>query len=102
VTENASSVATDLSRSLPSPRRSSGGTQSGSKVNVSTKRIEVEIEPARVIQIQQALLTRGFFTGEPNGVYDDATVDAMRQFQINQKINATGFPTAQSLKLLGL
>ena len=98
VIENASSGGTDLSRSLPSARRSSGG----SRVNVSTRRIEVEIEPARVIQIQEALLKRGFFSGETTGVYDDATVDAMRQFQINQKIDATGYPTAQSLKLLGL
>jgi peptidoglycan hydrolase-like protein with peptidoglycan-binding domain len=55
-----------------------------------------------VLQIQQALNQRGFYGGEMTGVYDAATVEAMRRFQANQKISATGYPTAHALKRLGL
>lgn len=81
---------------------STTNTVSGGRPSVSTKRIEVEIDSARVTQIQQALATRGFFSGEPTGVYDEGTIEAMRQFQMSQKIDVTGYPTAQSLKRLGL
>lgn len=84
------------------PGGSTPGTGASGRPIVSTKRIEVEIEPARVTQIQQALTARGFLSGEPSGVYDEGTIEAMRQFQISQKIDVTGYPTAQALKRLGL
>ena len=40
--------------------------------------------------------------GEPTGLYDEATVEAMRQFQTMSRIDVTGYPTAHSLKRLGL
>jgi hypothetical protein len=36
------------------------------------------------------------------GEYDDATIEAMRRFQTQQKIPVTGYPTAHALKRLGL
>lgn len=63
---------------------------------------KVSIDSERVIQIQQALAKRGFYSGETTGYYDETTVDAMRRFQINNKIAVTGYPTAHSLKRLGL
>ena len=69
---------------------------------VSSRRYEVEIDPNRVLQIQQALISRGFLAGEPTSVYDEVTIEAMRLFQISQKIDATGYPTAHALKRLGL
>jgi hypothetical protein len=72
------------------------------KPGVSSRRYDVEMDPGRVQQIQQALISRGFLTGEPTSVYDEATVEAMRQFQVSQKIDATGYPTAHALKRLGL
>lgn len=68
----------------------------------SSRRYEVDMDPGRIQQIQQALISRGFLTGEPTSFYDDATIEAMRQFQISQKIDATGYPTAHALKRLGL
>lgn len=62
----------------------------------------VNIDSERVIQIQQALAKRGIYSGETTGIYDEATIDAMRRFQINSKIAVTGYPTAHSLKRLGL
>jgi hypothetical protein len=72
------------------------------KTVVSTRRYEVDIDPGRVQQIQQALITRGFLSGEATSIYDEATIEAMRQFQLSQKIDATGYPTAIALKRLGL
>ena len=70
--------------------------------NVSNKKIDVSIDPQRITEIQQALRLKGYFIGEPTGVWDDATYDAMKRYQVNQKIDATGYPTAHSLKRLGL
>jgi hypothetical protein len=66
------------------------------------KPVKVKIEPIRAIQIQRALATKGFYQGEINGKYDEATVDAMRRFQSSEKIPVTGYPTAHALKRLGL
>lgn len=70
--------------------------------NVSSKRIEVSMEPERITEIQQALSQKGFYSGEPTGVWDDVTYDAMKRFQVSQRIDATGYPTAHALKRLGL
>lgn len=75
--------------------------QNGS-FNVSSRRIEVKIDAERVFQIQDALTKKGFYAGAPTGVWDDLTYDAMKRFQISQKVDATGYPTAHSLKRLGL
>ncbi len=63
---------------------------------------KVSIDSERTIQIQRALATRGFYSGETSGMYDSTTIEAMRRFQINNKISVTGYPTAHSLKRLGL
>lgn len=70
--------------------------------NISSRRIEVSIDRERITEIQQALSQKGFYTGEPTGVWDDVTYDAMKRFQISQRIDATGYPTAHALKRLGL
>ncbi len=69
---------------------------------ISTRRIDVEIEPQRVIQIQKALKDRGFYSSEPSGIYDDETIEGMKAFQVKERIDATGYPTAHALKRLGL
>ncbi len=66
------------------------------------RQISVRMDQSRVIEIQQALTSRGFYQGEMTGVYDDATIDAMRRFQAKEKISVTGYPTAHALKRLGL
>jgi peptidoglycan hydrolase-like protein with peptidoglycan-binding domain len=88
--------------SLPTTGRGTGGDPSKSRINVSNRRIEVDIAPERVIEIQRALIERKYLEGEPTGVYDDVTIEAMRQFQTKEQIDVTGYPTAHSLKRLGL
>ena len=59
-------------------------------------------EPTRYTEIQKALADRGYFKGDPNGVWGDDSSDAMRRFQADQKIDETGKIDARSLISLGL
>lgn len=60
------------------------------------------IPSARVLEIQSALIARGFLSEPPSGQYDQATVAAMKAFQTGQNLDATGYPTAHTLKRLGM
>jgi Putative peptidoglycan binding domain len=101
VIESGAESAPDLSRHLnpPSPR---SNTPQTSDIVVPSRRKGVKIDESRALQIQQALKKRGFYTEELSGVYDQTTIEAMRRFQVDQKIPATGYPTAHALKRLGL
>lgn len=92
-------VGTDLTGKM---RPANSFIQPSQTFNVSSKRISVSIEADRITEIQQALREKGFFQGETTGTWDDITIDAMKRFQISQKIDATGYPTAHALKKLGL
>lgn len=60
-------------------------------------------DPERYQQIQQALASRGYFKGAVNGVWGDDSVDALRRFQTDRKINDNdGKINALSLNALGL
>jgi hypothetical protein len=104
VLEYGSTNPTDLSRWLnPAPPSNQTNSSYNTNPTVAPARSrKVNIDSERVIQIQQALAKRGLYTGETTGIYDEATIDAMRRFQINSKIAVTGYPTAHSLKRLGL
>jgi hypothetical protein len=67
-----------------------------------TKRNDLAIPQQRVFEIQYELVKRGFYSAEPNGLYDEATVLAMWEFQKNYGLPATGYPSAHTLKRLGL
>jgi len=58
--------------------------------------------PERYKEIQQALVDKGYLKGEPSGVWDAASVDAMQRFQSDQKMTPTGKINAPSLIGLGL
>ena len=65
-------------------------------------RKDISIPQQRVFEIQYELAKRGFYTAEPNGLYDDVTIASMWEFQKNYGLPATGYPTAHALKRLGL
>ncbi len=67
-----------------------------------SKRNDLAIPPERVLEIQYELVKRGFYAAEPNGLYDEATILAMWEFQKNYGLPATGYPSAHALKRLGL
>jgi hypothetical protein len=104
VIESGTTPSPELARFLNPlpPRVQPAQDASDSDLSVSARRKGLSIDQSRVLQIQQALNQHGFYFGEMTGVYDDATVDAMRRFQTSEKIPATGFPTAHALKRLGL
>jgi hypothetical protein len=58
--------------------------------------------PERYLEIQQALASRGYLTGEPSGKWDPATQDALKRFQEEQNLTPTGKITSLSLIALGL
>ena len=58
--------------------------------------------PARISEIQSALAAQGSYKGEPNGKWDDATTQAMKDFQSAHGLTPTGKLDALSLQKLGL
>jgi hypothetical protein len=80
----------------------------GSKATKSTRskkgmvRGQREIEPSRVIEIQTALATAGYYQDQPSGKWDQPTTLAMSAYQEANGFKVTGKPDALSLKKLGL
>ena len=77
-------------------------TTTSNTPHISKRKIELSMDSARVTEIQQALIQKGYLIGEPTGTWDDLTYESMRKFQFEHKVDVTGYPTAHSLKLLGL
>jgi peptidoglycan hydrolase-like protein with peptidoglycan-binding domain len=59
-------------------------------------------DPERYRQIQQALTERGYFKGEVNGRWGEDSVDALKRFQADQKLDNDGKIDALTLIGLGL
>lgn len=57
-------------------------------------------DSTRYAEIQKALADRGYFKGEANGQWGDDSVDALKRFQADQKLDNTG--KIDSLTLIGL
>jgi peptidoglycan hydrolase-like protein with peptidoglycan-binding domain len=58
--------------------------------------------PERYQEIQQALASKGYFKGEPNGQWGPDSVDALKHFQQDQNLTSDGKLSALSLIALGL
>ncbi|MGH9659126.1 MAG: peptidoglycan-binding protein [Bryobacteraceae bacterium] len=58
--------------------------------------------PERYKEIQTALASRGYFTGQPDGLWSGPSVDALKRFQEDQNLEPTGKVTSLSLIALGL
>lgn len=57
---------------------------------------------AQVIELQETLNSKGFDSGEVDGILGPATRRAIRSFQAEQDMIADGFPGREVLTLLGL
>ena len=75
--------------------------KSGKTPSVAAYR-QVAPTPERYREIQQALADKGYLKSEPNGVWDDQSAEALRQFQTEQKLSPTGKLSSASLIALGL
>jgi peptidoglycan hydrolase-like protein with peptidoglycan-binding domain len=60
------------------------------------------IDPARVTEIQQALIREHYLTGESTGTWDAATQAAMQKYQADQGWQTRLMPDSRALKKLGL
>ncbi|HEU4391003.1 MAG TPA: peptidoglycan-binding domain-containing protein, partial [Blastocatellia bacterium] len=60
------------------------------------------IDAGRVNEIQVALIKTGYLSGPATGQYDESTSAAMKRFQSERGLPATGLPSAGSLKALGV
>ncbi len=60
------------------------------------------IEPARVTEIQQALIREHYLSGEPTGAWDSTTEAAMQKYQADQGWQTKLMPDSRALKKLGL
>jgi hypothetical protein len=60
------------------------------------------IEPARVTEIQQALIREHYLTSDPDGRWDETTEAAMRKYQADQGWQTKLMPDSRALKKLGL
>ena len=60
------------------------------------------IPSERATEIQKALIKAGYMDGPPSGQYDDATIQAIRQYQSANGLPQTGMPSAVLLKKLGV
>jgi peptidoglycan hydrolase-like protein with peptidoglycan-binding domain len=56
----------------------------------------------RVTQIQAALIQKHYLTGEPNGLWDERTQDAMRKYQADHGWQTKLLPDARAIIALGL
>jgi len=85
-----------------SPSRGKAHGKRSSQKSKLGKRGQKEPTADRISEIQQALAKNGSYAGEPNGKWDDATVDAMRKFQESHGLSPTGKLDAKTLQQLGL
>ena len=60
------------------------------------------IEPARVKEIQEALIKAHYLTGKPDGKWGDTTISAMRKYQADNGWQTKLMPDSRALVKLGL
>jgi hypothetical protein len=89
-----------LARARGRSRRS--GYESQAVIASGPPRSSPGIPAERVSEIQTALIKAGYMDGPASGLYDDATTDAMKQFQSKNGMSQTGLPSAMLLKKLGV
>ena len=101
----AAMAASPVSASTPAKHTSSTthSKHSGHKSSRSRRpRGQQAIDPARVTEIQQALIREHYLTGEPNGKWDETTKAAMQKYQADQGWQTKLMPDSRALKKLGL
>jgi peptidoglycan hydrolase-like protein with peptidoglycan-binding domain len=85
-----------------SAKKSAASRSRKAKSRQSWRNRQLNPSPERYRDIQQALAAKGYYTGEPNGVWDDTSVVALRHFQRDQNLEPSGKLDSQSIIALGL
>jgi hypothetical protein len=85
-----------------SATKSSSTRRKGKTVLRAARSYQQAPTPDRYKEIQQALATKGYFRGEPNGQWGDESTDALKRFQTDQNLMPDGKINSLSLIALGL
>ena len=98
--KKGAAAKTTMASSTNGPARKGRTVKGRSSTAVSYR--QTAPTPERYKEIQQALADKGYLKSEPNGVWDDQSSDAMKQFQNDKNLPSTGKITSASLIGLGL
>lgn len=101
------SRSTTVARQRSQEERSNAAQNSGSESPADNapplpRAVATGIPQDRVMEIQSALSKLGYYNGEINGVYDETTRQAMKQYQQANNLSPSGMPSAHALKKLGV
>src|SRR5579862_9581376 len=90
----------------PKPAATSSAATATKKTVAAKRPVRPRIQMAptadRIEEIQAALASAGSYHADPNGRWDQATIDAMKDFQGAHGLTATGKIDALTLQKLGL
>lgn len=89
-------------KTAPASHRRKGHKAKPRRSTAYTRLAQMQMDPARVESIQQALINAGAFRGTPTGRWDSETRDAMARYQTENGFGVTGLPDAKSLMKMGL
>ena len=94
---------TTTARTAPKSRTASSKTTKGKKtVRKASAPRQLAPTKDRYQQIQQALASKGYYSGEPNGAWGPDSVEALKRFQADQNLTPDGKLGSLSLIALGL
>jgi hypothetical protein len=96
VTKKTSSSKTATHKTSTRKRRSRKTAVS------SKKRGQQAIDPKRAQEIQEALIREHYLTGEPAGMWNDASQKAMQKYQADHGWQSKQVPDSRALIKLGL
>src|SRR5207248_10884379 len=88
----------------PKSRTAASKTTKGKKTTVRKASAPRQLAPTkdRYQQIQQALASKGYDSGEPNGAWGPESVEALKRFQSDQNLTPDGKLGSVTLIALGL
>jgi peptidoglycan hydrolase-like protein with peptidoglycan-binding domain len=91
----------------PKTATTPNSTKTAAKKKVSTRSARAKTQaiptPERYKEIQEALAAKGYLPADQaTGQWNDASVDALKRFQADQKIDSNGRINSLSLIALGL
>jgi peptidoglycan hydrolase-like protein with peptidoglycan-binding domain len=95
---------TTAAKTTPKSRTAASKTTKGKKTTVRRASAPRQLAPTkdRYQQIQQALASKGYYSGEPNGAWGPDSVEALKRFQADQNLTPDGKLGSLSLIALGL
>ncbi|MBZ5606782.1 MAG: peptidoglycan-binding protein [Acidobacteriia bacterium] len=102
VTKHPATKHPATSHATKKPTRKSPKATAKGKSKTRSRSSQQVPTPERYQEIQQALASKGYFHGEPNGQWGPDSADALKRFQTDQNLTPDGKLGALSLIAMGL